>query len=98
MIRTVVHYNFKIDHRETRQVALLGRFDNAFFNSRDEVPGDSAAEDLVFERELPSTRQRFHANPAVAELAVSSGLLLVAALHVGPATNGFAIRNLGRVQ
>ena len=45
-----------------------------------------------------AARQRLHADPAIAELAVAAGLLLVPALHVGLAANGFAIRNLGRVQ
>ena len=47
---------------------------------------------------FPAARQRLHANPAVAELAVAAGLLLVAALHVGLSANGFAIRNFRRVQ
>ena len=45
-----------------------------------------------------AARQRLHADPAIAELAVAAGLLLVAALHVGLAANGFAIGNLRRVQ
>ena len=83
---------------KARQVALFGGFDDAFFDGRDEVPGDGSAEDFVVELELSAARQRLHANPAIAELAVAAGLLLVAALHVGLAADGFAIRNLGRVQ
>ena len=47
---------------------------------------------------LAAARQRLHANPAIAELAVAAGLLLVPALYLGLATNGFAIRNFRRVQ
>ncbi len=47
---------------------------------------------------LGSARQRLHANPAIAELPVAAGLLLVTALHIGRAADGFAIRNLGRFQ
>ena len=42
--------------------------------------------------------QRLHLDPAIAELAVTAGLLLVAALDVGPAANGFAVGNLRRFQ
>ena len=59
---------------------------------------DRAAEDFVGEFELAAARQRLQANPAIAELAVAAGLFLVAALHVGPAANGFAIGNFGRMQ
>ena len=57
-----------------------------------------AAENFVGEFELSAARQRLHADPAVAELAVAAGLLLVAALHVGLAANGLAIGNFRRVQ
>ena len=45
--------------------------------------GMDAAEDLVDELELRAARQRLHLDPAIAELAVAAGLLLVPALHVG---------------
>ena len=45
-----------------------------------------------------AARQRLHADPAVAELPVTAGLLLVPALHVGGSADGFAIGNLGRFQ
>ena len=60
--------------------------------------GIDAAEDLVGEFELAAARQRLHADPAIAELAVTAGLLLVAALDVGRAADRFAIRDLGRLQ
>ncbi len=47
---------------------------------------------------LPAARQRLHLDFAIAELAVAAGLFLVAALHVGSAANGFAIRHFGRLQ
>ena len=60
--------------------------------------GNRAAEDFVGELEVAAARQRFHLDPAIAELAVAAGLLLVAALDVGPAANGFAVGNLRRFQ
>ena len=80
------------------QIAFFRGLDDSLFDRGNEVPRNGAAEDFVFEFELSAARQRLHANPAIAELAVAAGLLLVAALHVGLAANGFAIRNLGRVQ
>ena len=42
--------------------------------------------------------QRLHLDPAIAELPVAAGLLLVPPLDVGLPANGLAIRNLGRLQ
>ena len=50
------------------------------------------------ELELAAARQRLHANPAVAELAVAAGLLLMPALHVSIAAHGLAVGDLGRMQ
>ena len=47
---------------------------------------------------LRAARQRLHLDPAIAELAVAAGLLLVAALDVGVSADGLAVRNLGRLQ
>ena len=98
MIRAVVDGDFEIDHRKAGQKAVGGGFHDSFFDGGNEIARNRAAEDFVGEFELPAARQRLHANPAIAELAVAAGLLLVAALHVGPAANGFAIRNFRRVQ
>ena len=98
VIRAVVDRALEIHHRESGQKAVRGRFHDSLFNGGNEIARDGAAENFVGELEFPAARQRLHANPAIAELAVAAGLLLVAALHVGLAANGFAIRNLRRVQ
>ena len=54
-----------------------------------EVARNRAAENLVGELEFPAARQRLHANPAIAELPVAAGLLLVPALHVGASREWF---------
>src|SRR5271154_5484033 len=69
-----------------------------FFDGGGEISGDGAAGDFVFESEFFAAGQGLDANPAIAELAVAAGLLLVAALDVGSAADGFAIRNFGSVQ
>jgi hypothetical protein len=68
------------------------------FHRRNEVLGDGAAENLVGELEFGAARQRLHLDPAIAELPVAAGLLLVPALHVGLPANGLAIRNFRRFQ
>ena len=77
-------------------MAARRRFHDAFFHRGDEVLGDGAAEDVVDELEVAAAGQGFHLDLAVAELAVAAGLLLVAALHVGLAADGLAVRDLGR--
>src|ERR1039458_8919187 len=96
MVRAVVQYHAEIHHRESGQESALGRLDDALFPRRDVVLGDRATEDLFDEFKLGAARQRLHFDPAIAELAVAAGLFLVAALDVGVAPYGFAIRNLRR--
>ena len=98
VVRTVVEDDPEIDHREAGQVAAPGGVANAFFDGRNEVLRNGAAEDVVDELELAAARQRLHLDLAVAVLAVAAGLLLVAALHVGLAADGLAVRDLGRLQ
>ena len=75
-----------------------GRLHDAFLNRGNVVLGNRAAEDFVDELEVAAARQRLHLDLAIAELAVTAALLLVTALHVGAAANGFAIGNLRRLQ
>ena len=98
MIGAVVDGAFEISHGIASQKALFGGFDDAFFNGRYEVARNGAAEDFVGELEFFAAREWFHADPAIAELAVTAGLFLVAALHTGGAADGFAVRNFRRVQ
>src|ERR1035441_3154282 len=68
------------------------------FHCGNELARNRAAEDLIGELKSTAARQRFHANLAVAELAVSPCLLLMAALSLGAAADGFAIRHLGGLE
>ena len=45
-----------------------------------------------------AARQGLHADPAIPELPMSAGLLLVPALHVGGAADGLAVGDLGRLE
>jgi hypothetical protein len=60
--------------------------------------GIHAAHDAVFEDKASAARHGFHFDPAIAELAASAGLLLVAALDAGLALDGFLVRHPGFLQ
>ena len=98
VIRAVVNGTLEIDHRKAREKAVGGRFHDSLFHRGNEIARNGAAENFIGEFELAAAREGLQANPAIAELAVAAGLFLVPALDFGPATNGFAIRNLRRVQ
>src|ERR1019366_7112106 len=59
---------------------------------------DRTAENLVSELEAGAAPERLHLDPAVAELPVTAGLLLVASLNVRLAANRFPVRDLRRLQ
>ena len=98
MIRTVVEHDAEIDHRKSGEVSARRRILDSFFDGRNEVLRNRAAENVVHEFELSAARQRLHLDLAIAVLAVPAGLFLVASLHVGFAANRLPIRNLGRFQ
>ena len=83
MVLAVVELHLEVDHRVAREEALQARLLDALLDRRDEVLGDRAAEDVVDELEVRAARERLHADPAVAELAVAAGLLLVAPVGLG---------------
>src|SRR6202030_1500496 len=71
---------------------------NSLLPRGDVVLGDGAAEDVVHELESRPARQRFHTHSANAELAVTSGLLLVLSFGIGLGAYGLAIRNFRGLQ
>src|SRR6185369_16220657 len=94
----VVDGDLEIDHGVAGQVSIGGSVHNALFHSRNEILGDRTSKNFIGELEIAATRERFHLDPAIAELAMTAGLLLVASLNVGPAANGFAIGDLRRFE
>ena len=65
---------------------------------RNPVARDRAAENVVNELDAFAAFDGLHLDAADAELAVAAGLFFVFAFGVGFAANGFAIRNLGRLE
>src|SRR5438105_3727612 len=98
VIRAIVKNHSEIHHRESGQVAALGGFDDAFLYRGNVVLGNGAAEDVVDELKIAAARQRLHLDLAITVLAVASGLLFMAALHVGSAPDSLAIRDFRRLQ
>ena len=88
----------KIDHGKSGQKAIGGGFHDSFFDRGNEIAWNGAAKTSLANSNLPPRGERLQADPAIAELAVTAGLFLVAALHFGSAANGFAIRNFRSVQ
>src|SRR5436305_15333601 len=94
MIGAVVEDDPEIDYGKSGEVAASGGVFDSFFYCGDEILGDGAAEDVVDEFEFSAAGERLHFDFAIAVLAVSAGLFLVASLDVGFAGNGFAIGKL----
>src|SRR5690606_11679519 len=60
-------------------------------NSRDPLPRNGAAGDLVHELETLAARQWLHLDDAIPELTVTAGLLLMAAAHFGVLAQAFLV-------
>src|SRR5204863_9662998 len=57
------------------------------------IPRYRAAENLVGELEFSAARQRLHLDPAIAELSVTAGLLLMTALNVRRPADRLPVRD-----
>src|SRR5512134_3520311 len=97
MVGAVVHGHTEVDHRTTGQNPFVHGLDDPLLNCRDKVPGNGTPHDAVDELESLSSCQRRQFEPAITILAVSTGLLLILALRLRRASNGFLVRNLRRM-
>ena len=94
MVLAVVEDDPEVDHRIAREEALPADLLDALLDGRDEVARDRAAVDVVHELEVLPAGQRLDLDPAVGELAVAAGLLLVAAVRLGLARDRLAVGDL----
>ena len=92
MVGTVVEHRFNIYYLAAGQRAFLHGFDQALFNSRYVVLRNGTAEEFFGEFEF--FLGRAEADVYVAVLSGTAGLLLVLALYVGLAFNGFSVSDL----
>src|SRR6187397_3232848 len=98
MERPVEDGRLEVDHREAGEEAAEPGVLDAFFDGRDELPGNRAAEDVVDELEVAPARQRLDLDLAIAELPVAARLLLVSAVRLGGRGDRLAVRNPRRLQ
>src|SRR5271155_4163302 len=98
MIAAVEDGDPHVDHRIAGQESVGQSVAHAFFDRRNEVARDDAADDVVDELEALAARHRLDLQPAIAVLPAAAGLALVLALRLGAALDGFLVRNLGRLQ
>lgn len=92
VVAAVIEADLEVHDRAAGDEAAGRAFLNALVDGGDVVARDGAADDGVFEHVAGTARQAFHFDPAVAELAASAALLLMAALHLYLAANGFTGR------
>src|SRR6185437_16494646 len=81
VVGAVVNRDLEIGHRIAGHKSLLRGFDYALLDCGNVLPWNRAAENIVDELKPLAARQWFDPDPAVAELPMAAGLLLVAALH-----------------
>src|SRR4051812_8599559 len=98
MIGAVIDRDPEVDHRIAGQESTGARVLNPFFDRRHELPWDRAAEDIVDEFEVAAARQWVQLDLAVAELAMTTSLLLVPAVRFRRRLDRLAIRNARRLQ
>ncbi len=98
VIGAVIKFDFEIHHWIACEKTFFRRFNQTFLDGRNVVLRDRAAEDAIDELKALAAPKRCDPYPAVAELPMAAGLLLVTALNIGCAANGFAIRNLRSFQ
>ena len=98
VVGAVIKGYFEIDGWKSRQCAFQARFLDSFFDGRDILLRNRASKYFVGELKLRTSRERFNANLAISELAVTAGLFLVPPLDVSLTTDGFSVRNSGRFE
>src|SRR5512136_1562747 len=98
MSATIVEGDRHVPHRVSGQDALMPRFHDALFHSRDEVPGHRTAHDLVREFEASASRQRLHPYQNMPILPMPTGLLLMLVLGVDQCSDGLPVGNPGNLQ
>ncbi len=98
MVGAVEHGHLDVLDRVAGDDTGLHRLDDALLDRRDEAVGDHAALDRVDELEAAAGRQRLDLDVAVAELPAPAGLLLVAAVRLGPGADRLLVGHARRLQ
>src|SRR6202008_4404408 len=94
VVGPVIQLHLEVHHGIPRDRPTGGRLDHATLDGGDVLARYHAPDDLIVEHEAGAARQRRDADPAVAVLPATAGLLLVLALPFGFAAQRFAVRDL----
>ena len=97
MVAAVQQGGLQADHRITGQHALFGGKADTLFDGREEILGDAAAEDLFLKDDLLAVAG-LEVDDDIAELAMTAGLLLMAALLLAGLADGLAVGDAGSLQ
>src|SRR6185437_1433248 len=97
VVLAVVYRDADVLQGEAGQRALGEHLADALLHRRDELTGDSSADDVVDELEARAAVQRLDAQVHLTELTGAAGLLLVAAMALGRAGDGLTIGDAGGV-
>src|ERR1051325_8089109 len=92
--RAIVQLDFEVDERIASQHASHRRFLDSLVDGGNVLTGDHATDDLVDELVASAAWRRLDAHPAVTKLPASTSLLLVLALPLASALEGFAVGDL----
>jgi hypothetical protein len=95
VVRPVVALRLEVDEREAGEHAARRRLLHAAVDGGDVLRRDHAADDRVLEQVPLAARQRRHADPRVAELALAARLLLVPPLRLRGGGDGLAVGDGG---
>src|SRR5438128_9988579 len=98
MVRAVEERRLEVGERVAGDDALLGLLAHALLDGGEEVLRHRAADDARRVDDAGSRRERLDLEPAVAELAVATGLPLVAALGRRLRADRLAIRDPRRAR
>ena len=92
MIRSVVKDSLNADYRIACNDTSRNAVPESLFDCREEVLGNGAADNLFFEHKVVFA-VGLEANPNIAELTVSAGLLLMSAVNLNGLFDGFSVSN-----
>src|SRR5205814_9390329 len=98
VVAAVKDRRLEVNNWMTSNESARCRLQNSLLHRWHKLPRNRATEDLAGKHNTASPRQRLHPNPAIAELPMTSRLLLVSPLRFGLATNRLAVRHLRRLQ
>ena len=97
MVGTVIKYSLETNHRIACHNALLHALTKSLFNCREIVLRNGTADNFGFKNEIVSV-VRLKANPNVAELTGTAGLLFMTSLNLTALADCLSVCNTGNFE